>query len=85
MATARKQPPNMSSFVMRGLILGYVYSILLSASAVVICEVKGKTDCTTVWSQAYAVATGLVTTFMAYFVQPDPKPLTRKEDDVTQP
>jgi hypothetical protein len=75
----------MSLLVMRGLILGYVYSILLSASAVITCEVKAKNDCSVVWSQAYAVATGLVTTFMAYFVQPEQKTPTRREEDPGQP
>jgi hypothetical protein len=70
---------------MRGLILGYVYSILLSASAVITCEVKAKDDCSTTWSQAYSVATGLVTTFMAYFVQPEQRASTRKEEDEAQP
>jgi hypothetical protein len=85
MAVARKQTASMSPLIMKGLIIGYLYSIVLSASAVTVCEVRGRADCSSVWSQAYAVATGLVTTFMAYFVQPESKPSTRREEDAGQP
>lgn len=63
----------MGVFIMKGLIIGYIYSIVLSSSAIIVCETKGKTDCNSAWSQGYAVATGLVTTFLAYFVQPGTK------------
>ena len=81
MATTRKQPVSMSPLLMKGLVIGYAYSILLSASAVTICEVKSKADCSQAWAQAYSVATGLVTTFMAYFIQPEARPGTRKEEE----
>ncbi len=85
MAATRKQTTSMSPLIMKGLIVGYLYSIVLSASAVTVCEVRGKADCSSAWSQAYAVATGLVTTFMAYFVQPESKVGTRREEDAGQP
>lgn len=72
-------------FVMQGLILGYIYSVLLSASGIVVCEVRGKADCSAAWSQGYAVATGLVTTFLAYFVQPNLKLPTRPKSDEPTP
>jgi hypothetical protein len=53
----------------------------LSASAVTVCEVRGRVDCSSAWSQAYSVATGPVTTFLAYFVQPESRMGTRKEED----
>lgn len=81
MATARKQSTGMTALLMRGLIVGYAYSIVLSASAVTICEVKGKADCSQSWAQAYSVATGLVTTLMAYFIQPEARPGVRKEEE----
>jgi hypothetical protein len=77
---------SMQDFIMRGLILGYIYSILLSASGIIVCELRGKPDCNSAWAQGYAVATGLVTTFLAYFVQPGAKPLTsRSKPDDTEP
>lgn len=72
-------------FVIRGLIVGYVYSILLSASGIIVCEVRNKDDCNSAWSQGYAVATGLVTTFLAYFVQPNTKLLNRSKPDEPTP
>lgn len=81
MATTRKQSASMSPLIMKGLIIGYLYSIVLSASAVTVCEVRGRADCSSAWSQAYSVATGLVTTFLAYFVQPESRMGTRKEED----
>ena len=83
MATHRQS--QIQDFVMRGLIIGYVYSILLSASGIVVCEWKGKPDCSSAWAQGYAVATGLVTTFLAYFVQPNLKLPTRPKTDEPTP
>jgi hypothetical protein len=57
--------------------VGYAYSIILSASSVAVCEGKGKSDCSMQWSQAFTVATGLVTTFLAYLVPPESLPRTR--------
>lgn len=84
------EPSNkqMGVFIMRGLIIGYIYSIILSSSAIIVCEVKGKTDCSPAWSQGYAVATGLVTTFLAYFVQPGTKissSTSRQKTNDTEP
>jgi hypothetical protein len=71
-AAPRKENKS-GDFVVRGLILGYVYSIFLSTSGIVVCELRNKSDCNSAWSQGYAIATGLVTTFLAYFVQPPSK------------
>lgn len=59
----------MDEFITKGLVIGYAYSIVLSATGVITCELKGKT-CDAAWSQGYAVASGMVTTFLAYFVSP---------------
>ncbi len=67
---SRKSQYGMGDLVVQGLIAGYIYAIILSASSIAVCEVKGKTDCAQVWSQGFSLATGLVTTFLAYLVQP---------------
>ena len=85
MATPSKSASVMTPLIVKGLIVGYLYSILLSASAVLVCEAKGKSDCAPAWAQAYSVSTGLVTTLLAYFVQPETKSRTRREDDAGQP
>ena len=62
---------------MGGLVVGYLYSIVLSASSIAVCEVKGK-NCEGMWSQGFTVATGMVTTFLAYLVTPLTPGLGRK-------
>jgi hypothetical protein len=62
---------------MGGLVVGYLYSIVLSASSIAVCEVKGK-NCEGTWSQGFTVATGMVTTFLAYLVTPVTPGLGRK-------
>ena len=84
MAPVRKSINVISPLVVKGLMVGYLYSIFLSASAVVVCEMKGKSDCSSTWAQAYSVSTGLVTTLLAYFVQPETKSDTRRETDASQ-
>jgi len=84
----------MDEFITKGLALGYAYSILLSASGVVTCELRGKA-CDAAWNQGYAIASGMVTTFLAYFVQPSqsaggrnrtsPKPDPSDENDGQTP
>ena len=66
----------MDEFITKGLIIGYAYSIALSVAGVTICEVKGKT-CDSAWSQGYTIASGMVTTFLAYFVSPAPSTASR--------
>ena len=86
MATSKKAPVSVTAFIVRGLIVGYAYSVVLSASSVAVCEVKGKSDCSPQWSQAFTVATGLVSTFLAYLVvPPDSQTGTRKEENAGQP
>jgi hypothetical protein len=67
---SRKSQYGMGDLVVQGLIAGYIYAIILSASSIAVCEVKNKADCTQVWGQGFSLATGLVTTFLAYLVQP---------------
>ena len=67
---SRKSQYGMGDLVVQGLIAGYIYAIILSASSIAVCEVKNKSDCAQVWSQGFSLATGLVTTFLAYLVQP---------------
>ena len=72
---------NMHNVVVAGIITGYLYAILLSTSAIVVCESRGRGDCSQSWNQGFSVATGLVATFLAYFVKPnDPEPSTERED-----
>jgi hypothetical protein len=80
---SRKSQYGMGDLVVQGLIAGYIYAIILSASSIAVCEVKGKTDCAQVWSQGFSLATGLVTTFLAYLVQPGAStaPLSVKRED----
>jgi len=67
---SRKSQYGVGDLVVQGLIAGYLYAILLSASSIAVCEVKNKSDCSQVWGQGFSLATGLVTTFLAYLVQP---------------
>jgi hypothetical protein len=79
----RKTQFGMGDLVVQGLIAGYVYAIILSASSIAVCEVKNKSDCAQVWGQGFSLATGLVTTFLAYLVQPgqgSPSPTNKRED-----
>ena len=70
-----------NTFIVRGLVVGYIYSIALSASSIAVCEVKGK-NCEGVWSQGFTVATGMVTTFLAYLVAPDAATPGRKNNSL---
>ena len=76
MATVSRNKIRMDEFITKGLIIGYAYSIVLSVAGVTICELKGKT-CDSAWSQGYAIASGMVTTFLAYFVSPTPPSVGR--------
>ena len=76
MATISRNKIKMDEFITKGLIIGYAYSIVLSVAGVTICELKGKT-CDSAWGQGYAIASGMVTTFLAYFVSPTPPPASR--------
>ncbi len=69
MAT-RKTQMSINRLVVNGLIVGYIYSICLSASAIAVCETKRPGQCSDVWNQGYSTATGLVTTFLAYLIPP---------------
>jgi hypothetical protein len=80
---SRKPQYGMGDLVVQGLIAGYVYAIVLSASSIAVCEIKDKSDCTQVWGQGFSLATGLVTTFLAYLVQPGQgmtSPPSKRED-----
>jgi len=69
MALPKLSSNGVENFIKRGLIIGYLYSICLSTASIAVCEFKGKT-CDTMWTQGFAVATGMVTTFLAYLVTP---------------
>jgi hypothetical protein len=68
---ATRTPSNIvQTLVIRGLVIGYSYAILLSASAIAVCETKRPGECSEVWNQGFSTATGLVTTFLAYLIPP---------------
>lgn len=69
MAT-RKTQMNINHLVVNGLVVGYLYSIALSTSAIAVCEMKRPGQCSEAWNQGYTTATGLVTTFLAYLIPP---------------
>ena len=71
----------MDEFITKGLVIGYLYSILLSVGGVVTCEARSKT-CDAAWSQGYAIASGMVTTFLAYFVTPAQIASTRSRSNL---
>ena len=72
---------------MGGLVAGYVYAVVLSASAIAVCETKRAGTCAEAWNQGYSTATGLVTTFLAYLIPPGAPVTTRtrKEDSNASP
>ena len=79
---SRTQHNVIQALVIRGLVLGYAYSILLSASAIIVCETKRPGQCSDVWSQGFSTATGLVTTFLAYLISPtDFSTAVRKKEE----
>lgn len=73
------------NIVISGLVLGYLYAILLSASAIAVCETKRSGTCADVWNQGFSTATGLITTFLAYLIPPGsskiPSNRPRKEEN----
>ena len=71
------------TLVIRGLVIGYSYAIVLSASAIAVCETKRPGQCTDVWNQGFSTATGFVTTFLAYLIPPagTTSPSTRKGEN----
>jgi hypothetical protein len=69
MALPKRPSNSVENFIKKGLIIGYLYSICLSVAGIAVCEFKGKT-CDSMWTQGFAVATGMVTTFLAYLVTP---------------
>lgn len=71
------------TLVIRGLVLGYIYAILLSASAIAVCEAKRPGQCSEVWNQGFSTATGLVTTFLAYLIPPSESPSTTRKGEET--
>jgi hypothetical protein len=75
----RKTPASINQLVIRGLVIGYLYSIALSASAITVCETKTPGKCSEAWSQGYATSSGLVTTFLAYLVPPGEKTSSRTQ------
>jgi hypothetical protein len=75
--TARKNQINVDQLVVSGLVIGYLYLIVLSASAIAVCETKRPGQCSEAWNRGYATATGLVTTFLAYLVPPAGRTPTR--------
>jgi hypothetical protein len=73
----RKPPTSINQLVINGLVVGYIYSIILSAGAITVCEVKRPGQCAEAWNQGYTTATGLVTTFLAYLIPPVPQTSSR--------
>jgi hypothetical protein len=67
---------SINHLVVRGLVIGYLYSIILSASAITVCEMKRPGQCSEAWNQGYTIATGLVTTFLAYLIPPSERAST---------
>ena len=68
---ATRTPSNIvQTLVIRGLVIGYSYAILLSASAIAVCETKRPGQCSEAWNQGFSTATGFVTTFLAYLIPP---------------
>ncbi len=79
---SKTQHNAIQTLVIRGLVLGYAYSILLSASAIAVCETKRPGQCSDVWSQGFSTAAGLVTTFLAYLISPpEALDVTRKKEE----
>ena len=74
MATRPPVPVSVQKLVISGLVVGYIYAIALSASAIAVCETKRPGTCTEPWNQGFTTATGLITTFLAYLIPPDPTP-----------
>ena len=79
MAT-RKTSVSINQLVIRGLVVGYMYAIALSASAIAVCETKTPGACSEAWSQGYATSSGLVTTFLAYLIPPGDRAPTRSNE-----
>ena len=73
---ARKSQVNINQLVVNGLVIGYLYSIGLSASAIAVCETKRPGQCADAWGQGYSTATALVTTFLAYLIPPSDRVFT---------
>lgn len=81
---ATSTPPGIvQNLVVKGLIIGYLYAIVLSASAIAVCETKRPGECSEAWNQGFSTATGFVTTFLAYLIPPTgtSSPSTRKGDN----
>ena len=79
-----KTPDSVSQLVLNGLVIGYIYTILLSASAIAVCESKRPGECSEAWNQGYATASSLVATFLAYLIPPSDRvssSLTRREEN----
>lgn len=66
----KKMPIDVNRLVINGLVIGYLYAIALSASAIAVCEYKTPGKCSEAWNQGYATSSGLVTTFLAYLIPP---------------
>jgi hypothetical protein len=83
----RKASPSINQLVINGLVIGYLYAIALSASSIVVCELKKPGQCGEAWSQGYATSSALVTTFLAYLIPPSDRTPTRSapkgEDDAS--
>ena len=62
-------PVSVQKLVISGLVVGYIYAIALA-----VCETKRPGTCTEPWNQGFTTATGLITTFLAYLIPPDPTP-----------
>lgn len=60
----------LNDFIIKGLLVGYAYTVILSASSIAVCEIKNKDNCSSAWSQGYSIAAGLVSTFLAYLIPP---------------
>jgi len=80
-------PQNVQTLIAGGLVAGYLYAVVLSASAIAVCETKRTGNCAEAWNQGYSTATGLVTTFLAYLIPPGAPVTTRtrKEDSNASP
>jgi len=77
----RNSPSIVQTLVIRGLIIGYFYAIVLSASSIAVCETKRPGECSEAWNQGFATATGFVTTFLAYLIPPNTTSTTSRRDD----
>jgi TRAP-type C4-dicarboxylate transport system permease large subunit len=84
---ARKTPESISNLVVKGLVVGYLYTIALSASSIAVCESKRPGECSEAWNQGYATASSLVATFLAYLIPPSERVssglLKREENDAS--